>query len=467
MKLFNTMTRQKEEFKPLKGDNVRVYSCGPTVYNNASIGNLRAYVFTDVLKRTLEFAGYKVFDVMNLTDVGHLVSDGDEGEDKIEKSARAQNTTPQAIAERYTKQFFADCHKLNIRDPKVIAKVTDHIDEQITFVKKLWGKGLLYTTSDGIYFDSSKFPNYNKLSRTPIEQNRAGARVDMGEKKNPNDFAVWKYVDPRSLQKWDDPLENSQRCGCPGWHLECSAIALKYLGQTFDIHTGGVDHIPVHHSNEIAQTESLTGKPMANFWMHNEFIKVDGGKMSKSLGNVYLVEDVEKHGFDPLSLRYLYLLTHYRGILNFTWEGLQAAATAYNNLVTSLAKHAGGACGGGRPAEVTQMKDALLDDLNTPQCIANIWTLLKKPASRAIYEEVIKCDAVLGLNLEKKVTECLKSGNTMSAVNAPAEVVALADKRVVAKANKDFATADKLRAQIEKLGYTIKDTKDGYTITKN
>jgi len=480
MILYNTLSRKKEPFTPLDGKTARIYSCGPTVYNTAHIGNMRPYVFADILKKSIEFAGFSVHDVMNTTDVGHLVTDADDGEDKVETAARKAGTTPQQIAQKYTNQFFADCEKLNIRRPKIVAPATEYIQEMIGFVKALEQKGLTYTTSDGVYFDSSRFPDYTRLSGKSLEGNRAGERVDMGEKRNANDFALWKFVNDNAMQKWG----YHNRWGCPGWHIECSAIAMKELGETFDIHTGGIDHIPIHHTNEIAQTESLTGKPMAQFWMHNEFITIDGGKMSKSLGNIYTLADIESRGFSPMALRYYYLLSHYRSILNFTWDGLQAAQCAYNNLVAQLAKHAPNlGIAAATPAELNDNIDAvaapsviassakqshgasenpLLDDLNTPKVLAAIWDLVKQPASSSIYKHIIELDTVLSLDLESAVQKHLIPVPT----EISAEIIILAVQRDKAKKDRDYALADKLRGEIAQAGFEIKDTKDGYLLTK-
>jgi cysteinyl-tRNA synthetase len=463
VKLFNTLSRQKEDFIPIDGCTARIYSCGPTVYNTATIGNLRAYIFTDVLKKTIELAGFSVFDVMNTTDVGHLVSDADDGDDKVESTARKLNTTPQVIARKYTDLFFADCKKLNIRRPAVVAPATHYIQDMIEFIKVLEEKGFTYITDDGVYFDSSRFPDYNKLSRAVIGQNKAGARVDIGQKHGINDFALWKFINPNSMQKWSAPWSppGGKACdGAPGWHIECSTIALKHLGETFDIHTGGIDHIPTHHTNEIAQTESLTGKPMAKFWIHNEFITVNGGKMSKSIGNTYIIEDLELRGFKPLAYRYYCLLTHYRSILNFTWSGLRAAQNAYDNLIVQLVKHYNVREGEiGTTAFEKPGVSALFEDLNTPKALAYIWEILKRPPSREIYNQIIYLDRVLSLDLEKSVSELLESEII------PDTVRVIAEKRLCAKKNKDFILADNLRKEIVALGYEINDTKDGYTIT--
>ncbi|MBP5193636.1 MAG: cysteine--tRNA ligase, partial [Clostridia bacterium] len=291
MKLYNTLTRQKEEFSTLDGTNkVRMYSCGPTVYNYAHIGNLRTYIFMDLLRRCLKYEGYKIKGVMNITDVGHLLSDGDDGEDKMQKAAREQNKDPYEIAAYYTSVFFEDLKKLNIERPELTPKATDHIADMQKYVEGLVEKGVAYETDDGVYFDIEKFPSYGKLSGIKLEDQLSGARVEVnGEKRHPADFALWKKAPKEHIMQWDSPWGKSY----PGWHIECSAMSKKYLGEVFDIHTGGVDHIPIHHENEIAQSESLTGKNPARFWMHGEFMLVDGGKMSKSLGNTYTIAQLE------------------------------------------------------------------------------------------------------------------------------------------------------------------------------
>jgi len=464
MKLFNTLTRSKDEFKPMDGETAKIYSCGPTVYNTAHIGNLRAYIFVDILKRAIELKGFKLFDVMNSTDVGHLVEELDEqGKNKVEEAARKAGTTPDQIAQKYTEEFWQHAGKLNIRRPKIFAPATQYVDDMIKFVMALEKKGLTYVISDGVYFDSSKFEDYNKLSRMPIDKLKAGARIDIGERRNPHDFVLWKFIDEKSMQKWKSPWSKH---GCPGWHIECSAIARHHLGDTFDIHTGGVDHIPIHHTNEIAQTESITGKPMSNFFLHNEFITVDGGKMSKSLGNVYTIDDIVARGFDPLAFRYYCLLSHYRSILNFTWEGLKSAQTAYDNLIELLARHKNAEYSSEKFAEIKKTtvtaKQTLMDDLNTAKLIAGIWDLVKKPPLANIFYAVIAYDQVLGLDLVKRTNEYLKKKNKKSDV--PKEIVDLANKRMQAKSKKDFAAADQIRKQIEKRGYNIVDTKEGYEI---
>lgn len=325
LKLYNTLSRRKEEFKPLHPPVVTMYSCGPTVYNYAHIGNLRTYIFMDILRRVLAADGYTLKGVMNITDVGHLMSDADDGEDKMAKAAAEQKKTPEEIAAFYTDVFMKDIAALNIGRPEIIAKATDNIDEMIAFVQALADKGYAYETSDGIYFDIARFPSYGKLSRLNLDDQIAGARVEVNsEKRHPADFALWKKAPKEHIMQWPSPWG----MGYPGWHIECSAMSRKYLGDVLDIHTGGVDHIPVHHENEIAQSEALAGHKTVDYWMHGEFMLVDGGKMSKSLGNTYTLDELAARGYRPLSFRYFCLNAHYRKKLNFTFEGLTAAQTA-------------------------------------------------------------------------------------------------------------------------------------------
>ena len=315
LRIYNTLTRQKEDFVPIHEGKAYMYSCGPTVYNYAHIGNLRTYIFMDLFRRTLKYDGYKLKGVMNITDVGHLLSDGDTGEDKMQKASREQKKTPWEIAAYYTDVFFTDLKKLNIGKPEIIAKATDHIQEMIDYVQKLVDKGYGYEIDDGIYFDIGKFPGYGKLSRLSLEDQQAGARVEVNsQKRHPADFALWKKAEPEHIMQWQSPWG----MGYPGWHIECSAMSLKYLGMPFDIHTGGVDHIPVHHENEIAQNEALTGKKSVNYWVHGEFMLVNNGKMSKSLGNTYRISDLEERGYNALDFRYFCLNTHYRKKFSYT-----------------------------------------------------------------------------------------------------------------------------------------------------
>jgi len=474
MFLYNTKSRRKEKFAAIKDNTVRIYSCGPTVYFSAHIGNMRAYIFTDVLKKTLELDGFKILDVMNITDVGHLTTDADLGEDKIEQSAKQQGISPAEIAKKYTNEFFTDCAKLNIRRPKIIACATDYIPQMIDFVSALEQKGFTYQTSDGVYFDSSKFANYASLSGANIEGNRGGARVDLGEKRNSSDFALWKFCGPNVIQKWHAPWKDSggSDFGCPGWHIECSAISLSNLGETFDIHTGGVDHIPIHHTNEIAQTESLTGKPMCSFFCHNEFVMVNGGKMSKSLGTAYTLSDLEKRGYTPMVFRYFVLLASYRSILNFTFDALTSAQNAYNNLVILLARHstakntASAADIKKTNAFLAEFKAAVTDDLNTPKAIAVLWAALKEPPSGQIYKAVLEMDKILSFDLEKAVADHINATPNEQEVQIPDAIKKLSEARAAAKQEKDWTKADALRAQLKEQGWEITDVKDGYTLKK-
>lgn len=462
MKFYNTLTRKKEEFTTADASNkVRMYSCGPTVYSFAHIGNMRTYVFMDLLRRSLKYEGYKVKGVMNITDVGHLLSDGDDGEDKMQKAANEQKKSPYEIAEFYAGVFFDDLKKLNIERPELTPKATEHIGIMLDFVQKLVEQGFAYETSDGIYFDISKAKDYGKLSGVKLEEQQAGARVEVNsEKRNPADFAVWKKAPKEHIMQWESPWG----MGYPGWHIECSAMSNKYLGEVFDIHTGGVDHIPIHHENEIAQSEALSGKIPARFWMHGEFMLVDGGKMSKSLKNTYTVSDLEQRGYRPMDFRYFCLNAHYRKKLNFTFDGMDAAKTSYDRLCKAIVAHKNGT--NDIPAETIQafekqFEDCIADDLNVPQALGVLWTMLKQPASKKVYDCALKFDKVLALSLDK-AEQMLPEEK----VEAPEEVIALADRMQAARAAKDYASADALRSQIECMGFSVLNTKEGYTLKK-
>lgn len=463
LKLYNTMTRQKEEFKSIVDGQVSMYSCGPTVYNFAHIGNMRTYIFVDTLRRVLKHNGYKLNGVMNITDVGHLESDSDTGEDKMEASAKRENRSPYEIADFYTKAFFEDLEKLNIQKPEHIPKATDYIKEMIEFVQGLMQKGYAYETSDGIYFDISKFEDYGKLSRINLEEQIAGARVEVNEeKRNPYDFALWKKAPKEHIMQWQSPWG----MGYPGWHIECSALGRKFLGDVFDIHTGGVDHIPIHHENEIAQTEALNGKPAVNYWMHSEFMMVNNGKMSKSLGNAYTISDLQKMDYDPMDFRYFCLNTHYRKKLNFTFEGLDGAKVARKRLIDQINAHR---LSQDNEVDLTQyynqFDDAVNDDLNIPLALGVLWTALKEQKSKKIYEFSLYADKVLGLKIEQSVLALNQENQEQSDI--PKEIEDLAQKRLEAKKAKNYALADELRNQISQRGYTIIDISQGYKITKN
>ncbi|MFH1145924.1 MAG: cysteine--tRNA ligase [bacterium] len=455
MKLYNTLTRAKEEFKPIHGNDVLLYTCGPTVYSYAQIGNLKAYINEDVLKRSLELFGYNVKHVMNVTDVGHLTSDQDSGEDKLQKAATRERKTAWEIAAFYTETFLKDFSLLNITSPTVLSKATDYIKQQIDLVKQLEAKGFTYKTSDGVYYDTSKFANYGQLAKLDLAGLREGARVEINkEKKHPTDFALWKFsaVGEQRDMEWDSPWGK----GFPGWHLECSAMALTLLGPTIDIHAGGVDHIPVHHTNEIAQSEGSTGQKFSNFWFHVEFLTIDSQRMGKSEGNALTLNDIIAKGFSPLSYRYFVLNGHYRTKMNFTWEGLQAAQNAYDKIV-NIYQSWNDDVGIGCADYEQKFREALADDLNTPQTLAVLHDLLQAdyPASDK-KKTLLYFDKVLGLGLDK-----------LSPIVIPEEIRKLSIQREQARQNKDWSLADKLRQDIEKHGFTVDDTEEGTNIKNN
>lgn len=461
LKIYNTLTRKKEDFVPINDNTVNMYSCGPTVYNFAHIGNLRTYIFMDLIRRVLKYNGYKLKGVMNITDVGHLLRDSDDGEDKMVKASREQQKSPLEIADFYTKVFFEDLDKLNISKPEVIAKATDHITEMITYVQELERLGFAYETSDGIYFDISKFSDYGKLSRINLEEQRAGARVEVNsEKRNPADFAVWKKAEPEHIMQWQSPWG----MGYPGWHIECSAMSQKYLGKEFDIHSGGVDHIPIHHENEIAQNEAVTGKKSVNYWLHGEFMLVDNGKMSKSLGNTYTITQLEEKGFSALDFRFFCMNAHYRKKLNFTFEGLSSAKTSKERLYATLYQHKTSKSSTTKEVLANyknQFVDAINDDLNIPLALGVLFTMIKENRSKDIYDLALDFDKVLGLALDS-----VTSPDATIKQDAPEEILVLVEQRKQAKNAKDFAKADEIRNLILEKGYLLTDTREGTIVNK-
>lgn len=461
MKFYNTLSRSKEEFKPLEDNTVRLYSCGPTVYSYAHIGNMRTYIFMDLLRRSLMLNGYKLKHVMNITDVGHLTDDSDDGEDKMNKSAREQKKSPWDIAKFYTDAFMKDLDRLNITHPEIIPHATEHIKEMIDFVVALDKKGYAYETSDGIYYDISKFKNYGRLSHINLDEQQAGARVEVNsEKRHPADFALWKKAPKEHIMQWESPWG----MGYPGWHIECSAMGLKYLGEEFDIHTGGVDHIPIHHENEIAQTEGLLGHPAAKFWMHGEFMLVDGGKMSKSLGNVYTIDQLIEKGYDPLDFRYMCLNAHYRQKLNFTFEAMDSAKKSLRNLRTALAKHKGadGKVEDGVIADLNaRFDDAINDDLNIPKALGIAWEAVRsKCLSDEIYQLVLGFDKILALDLDRSIEE---ESTPAADSELDAEIKQLIEERAAAKKAKNYAEADRIRNSLAERGIQLVDTPNGTT----
>ena len=452
---YNTLSKKKEIFKTIEKDNVKIYSCGPTVYKDATIGNMRTSLFQDTLRRVLKYNGYKIKHVMNITDVGHLVSDGDDGEDKMIKSAKEEHKTPLEIAEHYTKLFFKDLERLNIETPEIVCKATEHIKEMLEMVEKIVKNGYGYETSTAIYFDVSKLDDYGLLSGIKLDDQKSGARVDVDpEKRNPYDFALWIKAPKEHLMKWDSPWGPSY----PGWHIECSAMSTKYLGEEFDIHTGGIDLIPTHHENEIAQNKGACGKIPAHYWLHGEYLLIDGGKMSKSLGNVYLMNDIINKGYDPLTYRLFNYSCHYRGKLNFTWEGMNSSAISLSRLREGYQKHLIG------NEEVSEdiifdmenrFHQAINDDLNMPLAMSIVWEAVKYPKkSNSIAKLLEKFDTVLGLKINQK--EEIKE--------IPQEILDLVEQRKQARIEKKWSESDRLRDLIKEKGYTVKDTKDGMEI---
>ena len=457
LKLYNTLTRKKEEFKPIKDKNVGLYTCGPTVYWFAHIGNLRTYLFEDVLKRVLEYNNYKVKHVMNITDVGHLTSDADTGEDKMEKGAKREGKTAWEIADFYTKAFKEDLKALNIKEPDIWAKATDCIKEQIELIENLEKKGFTYKIADGMYFDTSKIKDYGKLAGLKKRKLKAGARVKIAEgKKNPTDFALWKFSpkDSKRQMEWDSPWGK----GFPGWHTECVAMSEKNLGVPFDIHAGGIDHIQIHHTNEIAQSEAAFGKNLANFWMHGEFLRLENGKMAKSEGNVVLIKNLIEKKINPIAYRYLCLTTHYRSKLSFSWKSLEASQNALDKIyekVKELKKEKGNSQSAGQYKE--KFLNFLNDDLDTPKALALAWDLIKdnKIKNKEKYELLLDFDKVLGLGLDEIEEEKI-----------PKEIKELADLREKARKEKDWKKADELRRELKNKGYVLEDTGQGPKIKK-
>mgnify|MGYP001586770663 FL=1 len=463
MKLYNTLTRKIEEFVPLNPPNVSFYACGPTVYDFTHIGHMRTYTNNDVLKRTLTYLGYKVNHVMNVTDVGHLSGDDDSGEDKMEKGAKKYGKTVWDVAKFYTDFFFKTTDVLNILRPDITCKATDYIKEMVELIIKLIAKNLAYETKDAVYFDVLKFKDYGKLSGQKLEDKIQASReevyVDPG-KKHPTDFALWlkrvgRFED--HTMYWPSPWGD----GFPGWHIECSAMSMKYLGETIDIHTGGIDHIPVHHENEIAQSEGATGKPFVKYWVHYNFLTIDGQKMSKSLGNFYTLEDIEKNKINPISLRLLFLQSHYRQSLNFTWQSARASLEAFNRLKEIASnlksdKILSSVKSSKAIAFQQQFRDALENDLQTPQAIAVMWDMVKSDITNdEKYFLLMDFDKVFGLNL-----------NNITEEKIDANIITLAERRLEARKQRNFDASDRLRIKIEKAGFKIEDVGDSYKIKK-
>ena len=452
LKLYNTLSRKKERFIPINKKNVGIYTCGPTVYWYQHIGNLRSYIFSDILKRVLMYNNYKVKQIMNVTDVGHLTSDADSGDDKIEKAAKKEGKKAEDISNYYLKVFRDDFKKLNIIEPNKWTKATGHIKEQIELIKKLEKKGYTYKTKDGIYFNSSKLKDYGKLARLDIKGLQEGKRINLGEKKNKTDFALWKFSEKpgERQQEWKSPWG----VGFPGWHIECSAMSMKYLGETFDIHTGGIDHIPIHHTNEIAQSEAVTGEKFVNYWMHGNFLTFKGEKVSKSKGGLYTISELEEKGFSPLEYRYLCLTTHYRKPLNFTLENLESARNSYQRLKNIISE-----IKDDKKINEVYLKKFEKDinyDLNMPNALAELWDFIRDKKAKGKYQTIKNMDEVFGLDLLKK-----------EKVEISKKVKELIKEREKARKEKDWKKADELRDKIKKQGYSLDDTKKGAVVKKD
>jgi len=462
LKLYNTLSRKKEIFRPLKKGRVGLYTCGPTVYWFAHLGNFRTYIFEDILGRTLEYNNYKVKHLMNITDVGHLTSDADTGEDKIEIGAKRERKTAWQIAQFYTEAFKKDMKRLNIQSPALWARATDHIKEQIELIKILEKKGFAYKIEDGIYFDTSKLKNYGKLAGLKKRKLRAGARIEMVPgKKNPTDFALWKFT-PGGVKRqmeWPSPWGR----GCPGWHTECVAMSIKYLGVPFDIHAGGIDHIPIHHTNEIAQSEAAFGKILANFWLHSEFLVLKKGRMGKSEGNIVILENLIKKGVNPLAYRYLCLTSHYRSKLSFSWPTLKGAQNALDNLYEKVREMKSKTKS--RKSKVQfrsqnykkKFLEFINDDLNMPKALALMWQVIKDEKLEIKNKKalLLDFDKVFGLGLVK-----------VKKSKIPEEIKKIVEIREKYRQQKNWPKADEIRQKVKSLGWRIEDKKEGPKIKR-
>ena len=465
LKVYNTLDRKIEEFKPINPDSVSFYTCGPTVYDYAHIGNLRAYLSADIIERTLEYLGFNVKHVINITDVGHLVSDADEGEDKMLKGLKREGLDKSIesmvkLAQIYTDKFIENLEDLNIEMPTKWTKATEYVPEMIEIVADLIEKGIVYETSTAFYFDTSQYKDYAKLGNLQLDELKAGARIEVDEeKRNPADFAVWlkaKDDNEGHLMVWEAPF--SDVMGFPGWHIECSAMAMKELGETIDIHSGGIDHIQVHHTNEIAQSEAHTGKHFVNYWLHNEFLILDKGKMSKSDGSFITLQTVIDKGINPLAYRYLLLQAHYRSPLTFTWESLEDAGRGLNTIRDRFLA-LGVEDGNVNEQYQQEFESAVEDDFNTPKGLA-VFQQALKDANLSDADKratLIGMDRVLGLGLVDWKEEVFE---------VPAEIKALADERLEAKKGKDYETADALRDKIATSGWVVEDVPGGYNLKK-
>ena len=460
LKLYNTLTRSIEEFKPSNPDNVvRMYCCGPTVYNYAHIGNLRTYIFEDLLRKTIKRAGYELQHAMNITDVGHLTSDADEGDDKMLLAAEKEKLSVLEIARKYEETFFKHTSALNIERPDIVCRATEHIEDMIRFVKKLEDNGYAYVSNGNVYFDTAKFPKYGCLSGQNRDDLKHGSRVEQDtNKRNPSDFVLWftssKFKD--QILQWDSPWGR----GYPGWHIECSAMAMKYLGENLDIHCGGVDHVAVHHENEIAQSEGNIGHKWCNCWMHGEFLQMKDQKMSKSKGNFITLDTLVEKGYLPEHYRYLCLTSHYRSSLIFSYDNLDASATTYRNLLSKYKEFSSSNNNSDEHSNtlhnnyIAQFNSYMFDDLKTPQALAVVWAVIKdkEMTSSDKFKFLNNIDDLLGLGLAKNLAL-----STEENIEIPSEIMTLVEERKQARANKNWAESDRIRDLIISKGYAIKD----------
>lgn len=478
MKLYNTLSREIEEFKPIKPSEVGIYSCGPTVYWNQHIGHMYAYTQWDALLRAFKYLGFKTKWVMNITDVGHMTSDEDMGEDKMEVGAKREGLSVWDIAEKYMNQFLESMELMNIQKPDIFSRATEHIQEQIDLIKKIEANGFAYKTKTGLVFNTSKFPAYAKFARLELEKQQAGARVEVDpEKKQPWDFLLWVTNQPKHIMQWDSPWGK----GFPGWHVECTAMSVKYLGEKFDIHTGGIEHISVHHTNEIAQAYGAFGQQTANYWLHNGWLVLKDEKMSKSLGNIVLVTDLVKKGYDPLALRYLILTSHYRQGLRFTEKALKGALVSLNKLrklVSSWKSEQGRkTLTEEDERKMAQYKEEFLvainQDLNIPQALAVVWQLAKSNvSSREKLDLILDFDQILGLKLGettkvKKIVLPTSEVPLTMMVPVSTATIGRIDDREVLRGKGEFRKADDVRKEVESKGFKLEDTAGGTVVKKN